>query len=245
MIAFKKVSKRFGNHEVLKSFDLELANGETVALLGLSGSGKTTALKLVCGIHTPNSGSIWVNDLELVETSLKKIRGLLGYVIQDGGLFPHLTAFQNLSLVGTAAGWSSEDIQSRIVELADLAKISKTVLKSYPREISGGQRQRIGIMRALFLNPPILLLDEPFGALDPITRRSLQEDLRDLCRKMDKTVLMVTHDLYEAGYMASRVVLLNHGQIAQVGTIGELLKDPADGFVREFVNSQRHIETAN
>jgi osmoprotectant transport system ATP-binding protein len=163
-------------------------------------------------------------------------------VIQDGGLFPHLTCLGNLALVGREAGMSSAEIETRAKELAEMTKIAPALLKRYPREISGGQRQRIGIMRALFLDAPILLLDEPMGALDPITRTELQGELKDLFQRLGKTVLLVTHDLFEAGYLGNHILLLRHGMIAQEGTLADLTRKPANDFVRLFVNSQRHEE---
>lgn len=242
MIKIKKVTKHFSGVNVLTNLSFDVPEGSTVALLGLSGSGKTTALKLVCGLHFPDEGAVYINNEALQLNQLREVRKKIGYVIQDGGLFPHLTAHANLALIGRESGYSMQEIDSRIAELADMTKIPKAVLSRYPREISGGQRQRIGIMRALFLEPPILLLDEPFGALDPITRSQLQGDLKELFEKMRKTVLLVTHDLFEAGYLAQRILLLNKGQIAQSGSLRELIKNPADDFVSLFVNSQNHSD---
>ncbi|MDX9732042.1 MAG: ATP-binding cassette domain-containing protein [Bdellovibrionales bacterium] len=241
MIEFHGVTKKFGSTNVLNDLTIHVKRGSTVALLGLSGSGKTTALKLVCGLHFPDTGTVSINGTPLTRDILPELRKDIGYVIQDGGLFPHLTVYQNLALVGREAQIPDEAIRSRVNELADMTKISKSTMTRYPREISGGQRQRVGIMRALFLNPSMLLLDEPFGALDPITRSSLQEDLRALCREMGKTVLMVTHDIYEAGYMADTILLLNQGRIAQAGSLRDLMLNPANEFVQLFTNSQRHI----
>lgn len=241
MITIDRISKNFGMTNVLSDLSFEIPGGSTTALLGLSGSGKTTLLKLICGLHFPNSGQISINGEALQTGNLTHLRKKMGYVIQDGGLFPHLTAFANLAIVGKEAGFSRSDIEKRVQELAELTKISSAILSRYPREISGGQKQRIGIMRALFLDPPILLLDEPFGALDPITRSQLQTDLKEIFLKMRKTVLLVTHDLFEAGFLADRILLLNHGQIAQAGTLRELMDKPANDFVKLFVNSHHHM----
>lgn len=245
MIRMNNVTKRLNGVNILTNLSFEVKQGETVALLGLSGSGKTTALKLICGLHFPDSGHVSVNGEELKPGHLRTIRQKIGYVIQDGGLFPHLTAYANLALVGREAGYSDQEIATRVEELATMSKISTGALSRYPREISGGQRQRIGIMRALFLEPPILLLDEPFGGLDPITRSSLQEDLKELFQKMGKTVLLVTHDLFEAGYFAKRILLLNKGRIAQAGAMRDLVQNPADEFVKLFISSQHKFETDN
>lgn len=241
MIKIAGISKSFGSTIVLSDLSFDVPDGSTTALLGLSGSGKTTLLKLVCGLHFPDAGEISISNEVLQSGNLDALRKKMGYVIQDGGLFPHLTAYANLAIVGEEVGFSKSDIVKRIQELAELTKISGTVLSRYPREISGGQKQRIGIMRALFLDPPILLLDEPFGALDPITRSQLQSDLKEIFRKMRKTVLLVTHDLFEAGFLAERILLLNHGQIAQAGTLRELIEKPADDFVKLFVSSHHLI----
>lgn len=241
MIRIDGISKSFGSTNVLSDVSFEVPEGATVALLGLSGSGKTTLLKLVCGLHFPDAGKILINNEVLQSNTLTELRKKMGYVIQDGGLFPHLTAYANLAIVGKEAGFSKSQIEQRVAQLAELTKISSVMLARYPREISGGQKQRIGIMRALFLDPPILLLDEPFGALDPITRSQLQTELKEIFRDMRKTVLLVTHDLFEAGFLAEHILLLNHGQIAQAGNLQELMQKPADDFVKLFVNSHRHL----
>lgn len=239
MIELKQVSKQFDGAAVLSALSFTVPDGSTVALLGLSGSGKTTALKLACGLHLPDSGSVSVQGIPVEPARLREVRSLIGYVIQDGGLFPHLTAFQNLHLVGREAGWEDARVENRVRELAELTKMEVGLLNRYPRQLSGGQRQRVGLIRALLRDPPILLLDEPMGALDPITRSELQEELKDLFRRLGKTVLLVTHDLYEAGFLSERILLLSEGRIAQSGTLEELVRKPASEFVRRFVHSQR------
>jgi osmoprotectant transport system ATP-binding protein len=240
MIELRNVTKFFSQTAVLSDLSFSVPDGETFALLGLSGSGKTTALKLVCGLHQPDGGEVLVQNIPVVDERMAEVRSQLGYVIQDGGLFPHLTAYQNVWLVGREAGWSDERIRARVEELAALAKLPMKFLDSYPRQLSGGQRQRIGILRALLRDPPVLLLDEPLGALDPITRSELQHELKDLFQRLRKTVLLVTHDLYEAGYLADRILLLNGGRILQQGSLQDLVRNPADEFVHRFVQSQRH-----
>lgn len=224
---------------MLSKLSFSVPEGASVALLGLSGSGKTTALKLICGLLKPDEGSVLVEGRNLGSAELLAVRRRMGYVIQDGGLFPHLSAFGNLALVGRELGWTEERILARAKELADMTQIPFSALSRYPRELSGGQRQRVGIMRALLLDPPILLLDEPLGALDPITRSELQDELKSLFTSLRKTVVLVTHDLFEAGFLAESILLLNRGQIAQCGTMEKLLKNPADDFVRRFVRAQR------
>lgn len=240
MIQVQSISKSFGKKIVLKDFSLEVKKGETVALLGLSGSGKTTALKAICGLHVPEVGKIIVEGITLKSETLKSIRSKMGYVIQDGGLFPHLTARQNITVVGEEAHLSKEEINGRIERLAKMTKIPMELMDRYPRELSGGQRQRIGIMRALFLDPQILLMDEPMGALDPITRKELQEELKVLFQTLEKTVVMVTHDLYEAMFLADRILLLKDGSVLQEGSMDDLLHRPATEFVTRFVQAQQH-----
>lgn len=242
MIEFRSVSKTFGSVKVLDSLSFTVAGGEIGALLGLSGSGKTTALKLICGLRFADSGEVFVQGQRVEPGNLSAIRGLLGYVAQDGGLFPHMTARQNLTLVGRESGWSDERTASRTDELVALTQLSSTLLDQYPRQLSGGQRQRVGLMRALLRDPPILLLDEPMGALDPITRSDLQVELREVFTRLNKTVLLITHDLYEASYLAKKILLLNGGRILQQGSFADLVRNPADEFVRRFVESQRHRE---
>lgn len=236
----QSISKSFGKKIVLKNFSLEVNRGETVALLGLSGSGKTTALKAICGLHMPETGEIIVDGITLKSDTLKSIRSKMGYVIQDGGLFPHLTARQNITVVGEEAHLSKDEINGRIERLAKMTKIPLELMDRYPRELSGGQRQRIGIMRALFLDPQILLMDEPMGALDPITRKELQEELKVLFQTLEKTVVMVTHDLYEAMFLADRILLLKDGSVLQEGSMDDLLHRPANEFVTRFVKAQQH-----
>jgi osmoprotectant transport system ATP-binding protein len=238
MIVVDKVAKRLGGQLVLKELSFEVAGGQTVALLGLSGSGKTTALKIVCGLHLPDSGEVRINGEVLKRENVSQLRQQMGYVIQDGGLFPHLTASGNLELVGREARLSPRALQERIMELAALVRIEPGILKRYPRELSGGQRQRIGIMRAMLLDPAILLLDEPMGALDPITRSELQQELKEIFQRLRKSVLLVTHDLHEAGFLADKILLLNSGLLEQAGSMEELVTGPATEFVRKFVSSQ-------
>lgn len=240
MIVFDSVSKYFGELQVLENLTFQVPSGSVFALLGLSGSGKTTALKMVCGLIAPDRGEVRVAQLPVLDSTLKEVRSRIGYVIQDGGLFPHMTAVDNIQLVGREAGWETTRIKTRLKELADLVKLPLDQLRKYPSSLSGGQRQRVGIMRALFRDPSILLLDEPLGALDPITRSELQTELKELCIRLGKTVLLVTHDLFEAGYLADQILLLNRGQILQQGSLQELIKNPANDFVRRFVDSQRH-----
>lgn len=242
MIEMQKVSKSFMGHVVLKDLDFHVQNGEQVSLLGLSGSGKTTALKLMCGLHWPDQGSVRMSGQPLTKVNLQEIRLKLGYVIQSGGLFPHLTARSNVTLVARELGWSAKKCEERLLELVEMTKFPRTGLNRYPSELSGGQRQRLSLMRALFLNPEILLLDEPLGALDPIIRRDLQDELKELFRLLKKTVVLVTHDLFEAGFLADRILLLDEGSVVQQGSWDDLVKRPANEFVKRFVRAQRVVD---
>lgn len=245
IIEFVDVSKSFNKTPVLKNFSFHVEESKTLALLGLSGCGKTTALKLVCGLLWPDNGKIFVQGEKLTKRNLKWVRRNIGYVIQDGGLFPHLTAYENIQLIGKELNWTENKIRNRILELLELTQLTLNTLMRYPRELSGGQKQRVSIMRAMFLDPKILLLDEPMGALDPITRSELQDEFKALFKKLEKSVLLVTHDLFEAAHLADQIILLDQGQIVQKGTFQNLLKAPATEFVRKFVNSQRLIDGAH
>jgi len=174
-----------------------------------------------------------------------QLRTNIGYVIQEGGLFPHLTAWQNATLMARHLGWNSENVNGRLAELAELTQLTSAQLQRYPTELSGGQRQRVSIIRALMLDPVILLLDEPLGALDPMIRSSLQKDLREIFRRLDKTVILVTHDLPEAAMLADQIILMSDGQIVQSGSYDELEESPSEPFVTEFIRAQSPINLAN
>lgn len=216
---------------------LEVPEGRTLALIGPSGSGKSTALKLLMGLLEPDAGEVLFRG-EPVRRDDHARRRRMGYVVQGGGLFPHLTAGGNVTLVARHLGWDAARVEGRVRELAALARLPAERLGSYPGELSGGQAQRVSLMRALMLDPEVLLLDEPLGALDPITRSELQQELRRIFAELRKTVVLVTHDLAEAAFFADRLVLLRDGGIVQQGPMAELLGAPADGFVERFVRAQ-------
>ena len=239
MIALDGVSKRLGGKLVLAPTTLEIAAGSTVALLGPSGCGKSTLLRLIVGLIVPDSGTVRVTGETVTAASAPTIRRRIGYVIQDGGLFPHLTAADNASLMARHLGWEKGRIRARLLDLAELVRLSPALLSRYPAELSGGQRQRVGLMRGLLLDPDLLLLDEPMGALDPIVRARLQEDLKVIFAALKKTVVLVTHDLGEAAYLAEEVVLMREGHVLQRGPLRELSKSPADPFVQSFLEAQR------
>jgi osmoprotectant transport system ATP-binding protein len=217
---------------------LTVESGEVVVLLGPSGCGKTTILRLVAGLVKPTQGRIVVDDLLLTEQTLPDVRRRLGYVIQEGGLFPHLTAAANVTLMSRHERWSRDRRDRRLAELAEMTRFPPDALTRYPIELSGGQRQRVSLMRALFLSPQLLLLDEPLGALDPMIRAGLQRDLKVVFERTGATVLLVTHDLVEASWFADRVCVLENGRIVQQGSFVSIVNEPANGFVREFVNAQ-------
>ncbi|HET6324225.1 MAG TPA: ATP-binding cassette domain-containing protein [Planctomycetaceae bacterium] len=238
MLEFRGVSKAFNGATVVQPFDLIIEQGEVVVLLGPSGCGKTTILRMVAGLSAPSGGQILVDATLLSDQTLSAVRRKLGYVIQEGGLFPHLTALENVTLMPRHDGWSRTKIDARLSTLVQMTQFPSSALTRYPNELSGGQRQRLSLMRALFLNPRILLLDEPLGALDPLIRAGLQRDLNDVFERIGTTVLLVTHDLVEAGRFADRVCVMNAGRIVQQGPFAEILENPSDDFVREFVSSQ-------
>ena len=237
------MSKEYGKGAALvRAVDdvrLEIAQGESVAIVGPSGCGKSTLVRLVLGLIEPDAGRVVVEGLTVGPKTVIGIRRRIGYVVQDGGLFPHLTGRGNVALLAGHLGWARERVEARVAELAALVRLEPALLGRYPSEMSGGQRQRVGIMRALMLDPPILLLDEPMASLDPLVRSRLQKDLGGIFAELGKTVLLITHDLGEAALLAEEIVLLRAGAVIQRGTMQDLVDAPADPFVREFVEAQR------
>jgi osmoprotectant transport system ATP-binding protein len=239
LIALEGVSKVYGDQLALASTTLALAAGRTTALIGPSGCGKSTLLRLIVGLVRPSSGRVLIDGEALRRDNLNQLRHRMGYVIQDGGLFPHLTAGQNVTLLARHLQRPAQWIAARIARLADLMRLPPAVLDRFPRDLSGGQRQRVSLMRALMLDPPVLLLDEPFGALDPITRFELQEELKQVFAELHKTVVLVTHDMEEAAYFGDIIVLLREGRVVQAGTLDELLHQPVEPYVLDFIRAQR------
>ena len=239
MLEFKNVSKRYGDSVVLKKTDIQIASGETTVLIGPSGCGKSTLLRLVAGLITPDSGHIVFEDTPLQQENLAALRRRMGYVIQQGGLFPHFTVARNVTLMASQLKWPPLQIEARLHELAELVRIPQSMLQRYPAELSGGQYQRVSLMRALMLDPDLLLLDEPLGALDPIVRFELQQELKAIFSRLGKTVIMVTHDIAEAAYFGHTLVLLREGEVVQQGGLEALLKNPAHSFVSRFIDAQR------
>lgn len=241
MIALHGVSKQFGNTNAVHALDLTCAAHRTTALIGPSGSGKSTLLRLIAGIVSPSTGTIQVAGTPVTAESLPALRRRMGYVIQDGGLFPHLTAEGNVTLMARHLGQPRAVTARRLRDLCDLTHFPSDGLTRYPVELSGGQRQRVSLMRALMLDPDVLLLDEPLGSLDPLVRASLQTELREIFTRLERTVVLVTHDLPEAAYLAHHIVLLHSGRIVQQGSLGDLRDRPADAFVSEFLSAQRRV----
>ena len=241
MIKLRSVSKTFGKTVVLHETNLDVPTGETTVLIGPSGCGKSTVLKLIMGLLEPTTGSIEIDGETVIQANILRLRRRIGYVIQEGGLFAHLTVRQNILLMAKHLKEPVEQMEPRLLELCELTHFPEDALRRYPVELSGGQRQRVSLMRALMLKPSVLLLDEPFGALDPMVRARLQEELKEIFRRLQQTIMMVTHDMAEAGFLANRIVLLNEGRVVQSGTLDDLRTRPASEFVGDFLHAQRGL----
>jgi osmoprotectant transport system ATP-binding protein len=239
MLSIEKLSKSIHGHPVLRPTTLAFQPGRTTVVVGPSGCGKTTLLRLLLGLATPDSGTVMLEGVQVGAQNAEALRHRVGYVIQDGGLFPHLTARENVTLMARFLARPASEVQRRFLELAELAQIAPDMLERYPKNLSGGQRQRVALMRALMLDPPVLLMDEPLGALDPMIRFGLQHDLRAIFARLAKTVVLVTHDMHEAAYFAHEIVLMREGRVVQRGSLEDLLAHPAEPFVTEFVRAQR------
>jgi osmoprotectant transport system ATP-binding protein len=241
LVRLVNVSKRYLDAVALHPTNLSIESGKTTVLIGPSGCGKSTLLRLIIRLIEPAAGSVEFDGEPVTAGNIDALRHRVGYVIQEGGLFPHLTARANVLLMPRHVGKSHDAMQGRLAELCELTRFSANLLPRYPVELSGGQRQRVSLMRALMLSPQLLLLDEPLGALDPLVRASLQKDLKEIFARLSQTVVFVTHDLAEAIYFGDEIVLMNDGQIVQKGSVTDLRERPADPFVTEFINAQRGI----
>ena len=239
MIKLENITKSFGSTVALRQITFTAASGGTTILIGPSGCGKSTLIRLIVGLIHPDSGKIIIENTEITRNNIGIIRRKMGYVIQEGGLFPHLTASKNISLMADYLGWERIKTIKRIKDLSDLTKFPEKALARFPAELSGGQRQRVSLMRALMLDPETLLLDEPLGALDPMIRFDLQTDLKSIFQKLKKTVIMVTHDLSEANFFGDHIILMRNGRIIQQGLLLDFQKEPAEDFVLKFVQAQR------
>jgi osmoprotectant transport system ATP-binding protein len=244
MLTLQNIYKTFEGKPVLTDVNLNVPKGATHALIGSSGSGKTTLLRITLGLIPFDKGYVKINDHALLSFSPVEWADRIGYVPQDGGLFPHISGFENVSLIAKLRGWNKQKIESRVEELRKLVGLEAPLLGQFPFELSGGQQQRVAIMRAAMMDPQVMLLDEPMAALDPLIRRSLQQELKSIFQRLDKTVLLVTHDLGEAVFLAQQITLLHEGKIMQSGTYRDLLLNPSDPFVTAFINAQRTLPEA-
>ena len=241
MIQFEQVSKTYpGGVRAVRDLSLEVREGETLVLLGTSGCGKTTTLKMVNRLVEPTEGRILVQGDEVMEQDPIALRRRIGYSIQHIGLFPHMTVGQNVAVVPRLLNWSRDRIDRRVDQLLDMAGLPPGQFRDrFPAQLSGGQRQRVGVARALGADPPIILMDEPFGALDPITREQLQKEFLELQSELQKTILFVTHDVFEAVRMGDRIALLDRGELQQLDTPADLVEEPANSFVDDFLGQHR------
>ncbi|MCR8632473.1 betaine/proline/choline family ABC transporter ATP-binding protein [Paenibacillus radicis (ex Xue et al. 2023)] len=240
MIRFDKISKVYGAVKVLTELDLHIGKGELVALIGPSGCGKTTTLRMINRLIEPSSGTIKIHGQDISNTNPVELRRGIGYVIQQIGLLPHLSIGKNIGLVPKLKGWKDADYTERVNELMHMVGLDPKVFRNrFPSELSGGQQQRIGVIRALAAEPPIILMDEPFSALDPISREQLQEELVRLQKEIQKTIVFVTHDIDEALKISDRIAIMNAGRIIQLDTPENILKYPANEFVRGFIGEKR------
>ena len=240
-IILNGVSKSYGKETALRNVHVEFADGVTTAVVGPSGSGKSTLLQLINGLARPSEGTLHVFDRPIDYGRLPELRRQIGYAVQGTGLFPHLTVESNITLLARLVGWGTDRIRGRAQELMSLVGLSWDFASRYPHQLSGGQQQRVGLCRAMMLNPPIFLLDEPFGALDPVTRQEIHQEYLRLQASEPRTMVLVTHDLREARKLAQRLLVLDRGRIAQHGPCEEIVTAPTDDFVRTFFRSQLDV----
>jgi len=242
-IELRSVTVTFGDLVAVDSLDLTVETGRTTVLIGPSGCGKSTVLKLIVGLLNPAAGEVRFMGAPVGPATHTSMRRRIGYVIQEGGLFPHLTARANATLMARHLRRPAAETAARLQYLRDLTHFPADALDRFPTELSGGQRQRVSLMRALMLEPEVLLLDEPLGALDPMVRGALQDELREIFASLGTTVLLVTHDLVEAAYLADTIVLMRAGKAIQSGALEDLTRRPAEPFVADFVRAQRRPVT--
>lgn len=243
MLKFDHVSKVYkGGKKAVNDLTLEFKKGEFICFIGPSGCGKTTTMKMINRLIEPTSGSIYINGENIMAKDPVQLRREIGYVIQQIGLLPHMNIQENISLVLKLLKWPEDKRRARARELLNLVDLTPDYLEKFPHELSGGQQQRIGVLRALAADQPLILMDEPFGALDPITRDSLQEEFKKLQKKLNKTIVFVTHDMDEALKLADRIVIMRDGQLVQCDTPDEILRNPADEFVEEFIGKDRLVQ---
>lgn len=241
MLKLEGICKAFNGVAALSDVDLFVRKGATHALIGSSGSGKTTLLRITLGLIGLDKGYVKINDQPLSTFTPTSWADQIGYVPQEGGLFPQMTAQENVVLIAHLRGWKESALTTRLDELRRLVDFDVSMLNNYPHELSGGQKQRVAIMRAAFMDPPVLLLDEPMGALDPIVRQALQHEFKSIFKKLNKTVVIVTHDLSEAAFLADEMTLLHKARVIQTGTYRDFVKNPTEPFVSIFVNAHRSL----
>ncbi|MDJ1504632.1 ABC transporter ATP-binding protein [Xanthocytophaga agilis] len=241
MIKVEKVTKYFGNKAAVNDVSFEISIGETLVLLGTSGSGKTTTLRMINRLIEADKGDIFISNQSIYSQSPETLRKNIGYVIQQVGLLPHYTIAENIAIVPKLLEWKKEDIQLRIYELLQMFCLPESILTYYPSQLSGGQQQRVGLARALAADPPILLMDEPFGALDQLTRNAIRKEFKTLEALKNKTIVLVTHDIQEAFELGNKIGIMDNGQIQQMGSSQELLLTPSHDFVTKFLSDHRMI----
>jgi len=241
VLELRSIEQGYDAHAVVSGVSFALARGDIACILGPSGCGKTTLLRLMIGLLSPDGGEVLFREAPLSADNLPGLRTRMGYVVQDGGLFPHLTAAENVCLMARHLAWDGPRVQQRLGQLSELVRLPGALLARYPAQLSGGEKQRVSLMRALMLDPELLLLDEPLGALDPLVRADLQDDLARIFAAVGQSVVVVTHDLAEAAFFGQVIVLLQDGRIVQQGTIDDLLERPLDPFVSRFVRAQRYL----
>lgn len=241
MIRFEQVSKNFPNGNfAVQSLNLEINKGEFFVLIGPSGSGKTTTLKMINRLIELSKGWVWINEKKISDYDINELRWNIGYVLQQIALFPHMTIAENIAIVPELKNWEKEKVAARVDELLSMVGLEPAVYRDRkPHQLSGGQQQRVGVIRALAADPEIILMDEPFSALDPFSREKLQDDMLEIQQKLKKTIVFVTHDMQEAMKLGDRICLMKEGEIVQIGTPQEFLTNPANEFVREFVGSRK------
>jgi len=239
MIEVKHLTKKFGHKTAVDNISFRLEPGQTMALVGTSGCGKTTTLKMINRLIEPTEGEVYVDDTNVLQQSPEDVRRKMGYVIQNIGLFPHYTIEENIAVVPKLLGWNKVETSKRVFDLMERLKLApKEYARKYPEQLSGGQQQRVGIARALAGDPPIVLMDEPFGALDPITKNDIKKDFKELDELANKTTIIVTHDIQEAFELGDFICVLNEGKVQQTGTSKDLLFHPANEFVRQFLSGK-------
>jgi osmoprotectant transport system ATP-binding protein len=239
MIVVENLAKTFDHTTAVKDVSFTVEQGKTLVLLGTSGCGKTTTLKMINRLIVPDAGKVWIGDEDAAHVRPEMLRRKIGYVLQHNGLFPHYTIAENIAVVPALLGWDKTKIRTRVFELLEKLKLPADYAALYPHQLSGGQQQRVGIARALAARPPVLLMDEPFGALDPLTRAATKKDLAAVDEFKDKTIIIVTHDVQEAVELGDEICLMDKGRIVQKGTAEALLFQPANDFVRTFFSEQQ------